>query len=128
MPRKKATHFIVVMNETRLLLFVYVRHVSLNKKLVTEVFIFNRPPDIAAFNNNNLHKIMPGKNFRWNISPGPRWLMRNKTRYQPLDWRSVSSKENGQETVTVKILPTNNHISIEDINLLEKMGETVEAE
>lgn len=126
MPRKKRTLFLEVHNQTRLLLFMMTRYAKLNKKQITELFIFDRPPDNPTFNNERLHKVLPEKTFLWDITDGPQWLMRNKTRYKPLDWQRLTRTEEGKETIIVKILPTNNHISVENIKLLEEMGETVE--
>ncbi len=126
MPRNKATLFLEVHNETRLLLFVLTRYVLVNKKQLTELFVFNRPPDNAAFNNEHLHKVMPGENYKWDISNGPQWMLRNKTRYKPLDWKRLTRQEDSRETIIVKILPTNNHTSVEDIELLNTMGKTIE--
>ena len=126
MPLKKGTLFLEVHNETRLLLFMFMRFVIINKRQLTELFVFNRPPDNAAFNNEHLRKIPPAGTHKWDISAGPQWVMRNKTRYKPLDWKRLTRKEDDKETIIVKILPTNNHISIEDMEILEKMGEVVE--
>ena len=126
MPQKKGTLFLEVHNETRLLLFMLTRYVKVNKRQATELFIWNSPPDTPAFNNEHLQKVLPSGTHIWDISNGPQWVMRNKTRYKPLDWKRLTRKEDGREIIIVKILPTNNHISIEDINLLETMGETVE--
>lgn len=119
MPRAKATLFLEVHNNTRLLLFMNCMYRQRGKRgRVAALYVFDRPPDNPSYNNDDLKKIEPNKIFNWNISLTDKWTMRNHTRYKPLEYKEWLIEEKGIKKFVVRILPTNNHISLDDRAIL----------
>ncbi len=119
MSKRKPKVLLEIHNDTRLLLFVTCYYRRRGKRgYVAALYVFDRPPDSPAYNNSKLQKVEPGKMYAWDISLTDKWVLRNNTRYKPLQYKDFFVKEKSDGKFVVIILPTNNHISLDDQKIL----------
>lgn len=107
-------------NHTRLLMFAHAQH---EQSFLVVLRVFNVKPsgDWRKFNDpKNLHAIVPGGMFIWDVTTAVEIKVENHTRYNPLDYHQERIDRDGVSTWIVDIRPTNNHITLGDQKLLEE--------